>query len=261
VDASWERRIRRAGQLAADNGVAAPLLAFYTRLLRSQKTIYDSLNVRRPSGDLDGDIAFLAEGRSALLREVAESGPDLLAADARALLEADDSTIASLLFAYWLAPSSRQFFAKAILQPYAQWLADAGVTPVGRTGPHVSNRCPFCGGVPQLSFLESVSAATSADGGGRRLLCAVCLSTWSFRRVLCPGCGEQDEKKLAYFHTAVLDCVRVDACDSCHHYLKTVDLTRLGLADPLVDEVAAAPLDLWAREHGYEKIELNLVGL
>ena len=105
VDASWQRRIRRAGQFAADSGAAAPLLAFYTRLLRSQNTIYDSLNVRRPSGDLDGDIAVLAEGGSALLREVAESGPDLLAADARALLEVDDSTIASLLLAYWRASS------------------------------------------------------------------------------------------------------------------------------------------------------------
>jgi hypothetical protein len=29
----------------------------------------------------------------------------------------------------------------------------------------------------------------------------------------------------------------------------------------LVDEIAAAPLDAWAREHDYHKIELNLVGL
>ena len=55
--------------------------------------------------------------------------------------------------------------------------------------------------------------------------------------------------------------MRVDACDSCRHYLKSIDLGRLGLAVPLVDEVAAAALDLWALEHGYEKIELNLVGL
>jgi formate dehydrogenase maturation protein FdhE len=40
-----------------------------------------------------------------------------------------------------------------------------------------------------------------------------------------------------------------------------VDLTRLGFAIPLVDEVAAAALDVWANEHGYAKIELNLVGL
>jgi hypothetical protein len=29
----------------------------------------------------------------------------------------------------------------------------------------------------------------------------------------------------------------------------------------LVDEVAAAALDVWSKEHGYIKIELNLVGL
>jgi formate dehydrogenase maturation protein FdhE len=40
-----------------------------------------------------------------------------------------------------------------------------------------------------------------------------------------------------------------------------VDLTINGLAVPLVDEIAAAALDLWAVEHGYQKIELNLMGL
>ena len=53
----------------------------------------------------------------------------------------------------------------------------------------------------------------------------------------------------------------MEACDTCNRYIKGVDLTRLGLAVPLVDEIAAAPLDLWAQEHGYTKIELNLVGL
>ena len=41
----------------------------------------------------------------------------------------------------------------------------------------------------------------------------------------------------------------------------TGDLTKSGIAVPLVDEVATAALDLWARDHGYTKVELNLVGL
>jgi FdhE protein len=92
-------------------------------------------------------------------------------------------------------------------------------------------------------------------------LCATCLTTWPFRRVLCAYCGQEDEHKLGYFHSPQYDHLRVDACDTCRHYLKTIDLTRLGVAVPLVDEVAGAALDLWAREQGYEKIELNLVGL
>ena len=120
------------------------------------------------------------------------------------------------------------------------------------------NRCPFCSGRPQLSILV---AAGESDGGGRQLLCATCLTVWPFRRVVCVYCGEEDERQTGYFHTPAFDHLRLDACESCKHYLKTVDLTKLGLAVPLVDEVAGAPLDLWARERGYEKIELNLVGL
>jgi formate dehydrogenase maturation protein FdhE len=43
--------------------------------------------------------------------------------------------------------------------------------------------------------------------------------------------------------------------------LKTVDLTKDGLAVPLVDEIAAIPLDLWAQEHGYTKLKTNLMQL
>jgi FdhE protein len=78
---------------------------------------------------------------------------------------------------------------------------------------------------------------------------------------MCPNCGEERESKLGYFHSPAFDHVRIDACDRCRRYLKSIDLARLGLAVPLVDEVAAAPLDAWARDHGYVKIELNLLGL
>jgi len=79
--------------------------------------------------------------------------------------------------------------------------------------------------------------------------------------MLCAYCGEEDEQRLAYYQAPGLDHLRVDVCETCRRYLKTVDLTRLGTAVPLVDEVAGAPLDLWAREQGYEKVAVNLVGL
>jgi formate dehydrogenase accessory protein FdhE len=123
------------------------------------------------------------------------------------------------------------------------------------------NRCPRCGGAPQLSILETAGSASAEGSSSRLLMCATCLTHWSFRRVLCPHCGEEDERRLGYFQSAAFEHLRVDACESCHRYLKSIDLGKLGLAVPLVDEVAGAPLDLWARERGYEKIELNLVGL
>ena len=45
------------------------------------------------------------------------------------------------------------------------------------------------------------------------------------------------------FNRPRYDHLRIDACDTCRYYLKAVDLTRLGLAVPIVDEVAGAPLD------------------
>jgi FdhE protein len=53
----------------------------------------------------------------------------------------------------------------------------------------------------------------------------------------------------------------VEACETCKRYLKTVDLTKNGLAIPEVDELAAIPLSLWAQEKGYTKLQTNLLGL
>jgi FdhE protein len=260
VIGSWDRRIRRAQQLADENGSAASLLTFYVRLLRQQKVVYDSFNTRLPSVSFERDVSLIAASGSALLHEVANHGPHQLVAESRTLLECGDSAREDLLLTYWRDRSDRQFFAKALLQPYGQWVADAGLGPIDRAGPPHENRCPRCGGAPQLSILETAGIA-SDDGGSRQLLCATCLIAWSFRRVVCPYCGEEDERKLGYFQTPEFDHVRVNVCDSCRHYVKTIDLGRLGVAVPLVDEIAGAPLDVWAHDNGYEKIELNLVGL
>jgi FdhE protein len=55
--------------------------------------------------------------------------------------------------------------------------------------------------------------------------------------------------------------VRIEACDTCHMYIKAVDLSRNGLAVPVVDELATVSLNLWAEEHGYTKVQLNLLGM
>jgi FdhE protein len=53
----------------------------------------------------------------------------------------------------------------------------------------------------------------------------------------------------------------VEACDTCRHYIKTVDLTKDGHAVPVVDELATMPLNLWAQQHGYVKLQANLLGI
>jgi len=259
----WRQRLQRAEALAARGDSMSQLLAFYAALLRVQLRLYAHLRASRngaPSGALEQDLPALGSELRPALLAIAQAAPVALATAGQQLGDAGQAAIEDALLSFWYAPSDRLFYPKALLQPYAQWLAEAGITPRGRELARTDNRCPFCGGVPQLSVLH-VADDSPAAGGGRKLQCATCLTEWPFRRVLCAHCGEEDERKLAYFHSAAFDHLRVDACDTCQHYLKSVDLTRLGIAVPLVDEVAGAPLDIWAREHGYTKIELNLVGL
>jgi FdhE protein len=258
----WGRAIARARTLARAHDAVSSLLSFYADLLDAQATLFRQLRSGSgpPASALDRNLGAIRPHVRGVLTAVSRAGSEPLADEARRLLDAggDASPLDEALLNYWREPADREFFAKAILQPYGRWLAESGVTPEDRALPRAGNRCPFCGGSPQVSILHD---AGELQGGGRMLLCATCLTTWPFPRVVCAFCGEEDDRKLGYFHTPEFDHLRVDGCESCRRYLKSVDLTRLGLAVPLVDEVAGAPLDLWARDHGYEKIELNLLGL
>jgi FdhE protein len=258
----WDKFTQRATELASQRPESGELLRFYARLLEAQGRIHSHLASAQgwlPSGVLAEDLGPIRATIPDLLSAVKAHGPSRLAEEAERLSNATESQLDELLLNYWVTPSDLQFFAKAVLQPYFRRLFEVGTSPVGRLLERAENRCPFCAGQPQLSYLTAQDPAS--DGGSRQLLCSTCLSSWLFRRVVCANCSEERPERLAYFSTAEYDYVRVDACETCHSYLKSIDLTKLGLAIPLVDEVAAAPLDVWAVEHGYTKIELNLVGL
>jgi len=132
------------------------------------------------------------------------------------------------------------FYARALLEPFAARL----------------DECPWRGHKPQVAILRP-----EGYGAKRSLECALCSSEWPFPRVECPACGERDFEKLAVYTAPEFEHIRIDACESCGRYLKTVDLSKNGRAVPVVDELAAVPLDLWAAEQGYVKIQANLLGL
>lgn len=257
---SWQRRIDRAFSLADADDAGRPLLMAYGELLRLQRDCDETLSRtgNRVTGSLEHDLPVLRVCVRPMLESVATIGPAPVAEEARRILAEAEPAIDALLLMAWRAPSGHRFFPKILLQPYAQCLASMGRRPTDRNLAPGESVCPFCGGAPQLAILVS---AGNGDGGGRQLVCATCFTAWPFGRILCAQCGEADEHRLGYFRSPAFEHLRIDACDTCMHYLKTVDLTRQGNAVPLVDEVAGAPLDLWARDRGYRKIELNLVGL
>jgi formate dehydrogenase accessory protein FdhE len=244
---SWDSCINRCRQLAEASSSTKELLSFYTSLLETQKHIYDSL--QHLIGSLLQDLPELKKHLPALLEVVRSTGPAALVTQAR-------DPIDDLLIDYWHNRSDQVFFAKALLQPYARRVVESNSLSVHALR---ENQCPFCLGKPQVSFLKGTDSG--AESSNRNLLCATCLSSWEFRRVVCAACGEEQPTQLGYFQSDEYPHVRIETCDSCKRYIKGVDLTRLGLAEPLVDDVATAALDLWAVEKGYTKIELNLIGL
>jgi FdhE protein len=246
---SFDARIRRAAELASRYPAALDLLTFYRELAGFQKPIFEGL---QSTGETD--VAALVAYVPGLLDLVRRYGPEGLADKGQSqvnrelLLSAWEDGVAHTLAA---DPYGR-FFARVLLQPFAEYLASRGDVPATP-----ENRiCPFCSAWPVAGVLRG-----EGDGAKRWLLCAVCSTEWPFRRVLCWNCGEENKDRLPIYKAAEFEAVRVDACDNCQIYLKSIDLTLDGHAVPLVDEIAAVALDIWAEEHGYSKLETNLLGM
>src|SRR5439155_2958390 len=223
----WDKQIQRADHLAPRANGSKELLNFYAHLLRAQKNIHEFLRCRKDwlsSGELESDLPVLLDALPEFLKAIQSHGPESLAADAGELLETHPHVLSERLMSYWLNSSDIQFFEKAFLQPYLRWVAESGSRPVGREVSTGERYCPFCGGSPQVSFLQNKE--TTAESGNRDLICATCLSSWEFRRVVCANCGEERPAKLWYFHSLEFDHLLIEACDTCKHYIKGVDLTR-----------------------------------
>jgi len=169
---SWDSLIRRAEHLAAKNDASNELLTFYVELLRAQKEVYEFLRSRKgwlPSGVLEEDLPSVRVMLPALLRTVEASGPGALVEEARTLRLAGDEEIDRLLLEHWRAPSDVQFFAKALLQPYARWLAESGGRPVDRDFERRENRCPFCGGNVSALMRKHVKREARIAAAAERL--------------------------------------------------------------------------------------------
>lgn len=270
---SWDARIRRATELGSIYPFAAEALHFYAQVAMLQQKLY--LQLERGPAQLFSpagtswdqlNLSALLPGFQDFLTNVKQIAPARLAQSAGDLLQADSAEGVSLLADFWSAPEAigdereerspnlaARHMAWLFLQPCAEYLA-------GRQGQIQSDgsarKCPFCGGRPIVGVLRP-----EGDGARKSLICMLCAHEWPFRRLYCPSCGEEGEPRLAFYSAPEIPHVRVDVCDSCHTYLKSVDLTKTGLAVPIVDELAALPLDLWARENGYQKLQTNTVGM
>jgi FdhE protein len=287
-ESRWDKRVARARMLAPIRPAAAEALAFYAGVAEYQKSLLHDRepitpSTRRSATESVSDPRSPGFGRrpphpvaealdlEAVLGAIPEFlvwlprvAPVRLAESAADLHRLERDQWLHLVHSYLAADGDLgvddhvlRFVLEAVLQPFVEQAATAEAAR-RRPQPNASGqaRCPFCNALPVVGVLRE-----EGHGAKRTLVCALCLMEREYLRVVCPSCGEQQFDALPVYTADELEYLRIEACDHCHRYLKTIDLTKDGLAVPLVDDIASVSLDLWARDRGYVRLRANLLGL
>ena len=274
VGSPWRVRRTRAIHLLGQTPHAEEILTFYVELTGAQESLADrvpvsdwSALVRSPESEfprlrvMELPLDELALPFRDFLSSLAGFGTETIKDGAQALLSQDDDRRLEPLRAAFSAWGKAEetvddfyFYARAFLEPVITAIAQANSSePTDWT----QNFCFACGGPPQVAVIRDLPDAL----GSRSLVCSICATEWRFRRLTCPHCGETEADKLPVHTAESITHVRVDACSTCSRYIKTVDLRKRGDAVPLVDELAAVELDIWAQEQGLTKLRANVLGL
>lgn len=138
------------------------------------------------------------------------------------------------------------FFLHSLVVPFFQAEAENYEGIISEVG-WQKGICPFCGSLPRFARFDK-------EGGHRILFCPLCRSQWRFPRLVCPFCGNSDQKTLRYFYLGEDRAHRAQVCEQCKRYIKTTDERSLEReVMPQVEEVVTIPLDYLAVKEGYQR--------
>jgi FdhE protein len=110
--------------------------------------------------------------------------------------------------------------------------------------------CPFCGYYPEMA------AINPEENGKRYLYCSLCEHRWPYKRIACSVCGTEEADKLEFFSLEGEDKYRIDACNKCGGYIKTVRLDKfedIDRVDMTVENIITPHLDGAALQKGYRR--------
>jgi FdhE protein len=160
-----------------------------------------------------------------------------------------EETIEQVAAESGLDKSILSFFLQSSIRPSIE----AGVEQLrGELDPETwrKGHCPVCGSLPFLSLLKG-------EEGKRYLLCSFCGYQWRADRLCCPACDNKDQGSLGYFCGEGEETFRIDLCDRCHRYIKTIDYRNLEESDPCLEDLATLHLDVLAAQKGYRRAVSN----
>ncbi len=274
----WAARRERAMDLQARRPFAAEVLTLYAALLAVQEEVFlEAEAAPPPPGRIAAYVVDQVMPRIAAA--TIEAGPlGLRTAVAGRMAGANFQVIVAAWMFGDEQPAVDRYLARASLSPVLEAMGVGAAAAF--SGPRDDRHCPRCGGSPQVSYFAQ--ASDDLASGGRRLVCARCSAEWGFPRMTCASCGEASGSRLPIYSeagtaagerggvirglgpqrqvAALFPHMRIEGCESCRRYLLNVDLAAEPHAVPVVDELAALPLDLYARDRGLTKITPNLMG-
>ncbi|MFV9645858.1 MAG: formate dehydrogenase accessory protein FdhE [Desulfobacterales bacterium] len=169
------------------------------------------------------------------------------------LLEEDDSVFEKTVKKHAIKKADLAFIVYNSIKPSLSLCAEQLSAYLDKDKPWGKGYCPICGSPPGLSMFEG-------EGGERFLLCGFCGHKWSSRRLYCPFCDNTDSKTLNYIYSDEEKEYRVDLCDKCKKYIKTIDTRKTErIIYPPFEQVATLHLDIKAKEMKYESgIDVSL---
>jgi len=196
------------------------------------------------------------DGEILKIRERFSSNPSEIESMLKAFIRKDERYFDNLLKESSIDIDIILFLSENILRPYAVSVSN---TLKGNFDYNLwnENTCPVCGSEPVLSGIRK-------EDGKRFLYCSLCGMKWQFKRLKCPWCLNEDFKKLGFLTIEESNAWRIDVCEKCKGYIRTMDERRNGvkLPEPELEEVMILDaktryLDSIAIEKGYEKYLKN----
>jgi len=137
-----------------------------------------------------------------------------------------------------------ELFLEESLRPDLEKVVEKYGDLVAKTG-WSEGYCPICGREPKIGELRE-------EEGRRYLFCNQCGYEWSFVRIKCPFCGNEEQQSLAFFTIEGDERYRVDVCNECKRYIKIIDFRETKQEANLdVEDIATLHLDMLAYEEGY----------
>jgi FdhE protein len=138
-----------------------------------------------------------------------------------------------------------ELFIEESLRPSLEKVVERYGDVIGKSG-WSEGYCPVCGREPKIGEIRD-------EEGTRFLFCNQCGFEWSYRRIKCPFCGNEEQQTLAYFTIEEDDRYRVDVCNECKRYIKIIDFRKSKQkADLDVEDIATLHLDMMANDEGYD---------